>query len=477
MIIPSHTQSTSLRPVTTAHLAQTMTLMSLTAQELHQKIEVELASNPALELVEERFCPSCRRPLSDSGPCPVCSRPQTVASDEPIVFVSSRDDFYTPSNRQVVEDLPEDELGAEVEELPVYVLRQIATELDPADRPIAAHILTGLDEDGLLRLPIIEIARYHHVTLSRVENVLHLIQRAEPVGVGSRSPQEALLVQLEVLGESYPIPEMAPQAVREAMDLLSRRQYVELGRKLGITTAKAREIAKFISENLNPYPARAHWGDIHQSPEPAHDVYSIPDVIISRLNDVSNSSLVVEVISPLIARLRINPLFRQSLTQAPPEKTEQWQRDLEQAQLLIKCIQQRNHTIVRLMHRLVIIQREFIIKGDAFLEPITRASLADELEVHESTISRAVSNKAVQLPSGHIVPLSKFFDRSLHIRTALRQIIAQESKPLTDTQIARILKKQGYPIARRTVAKYRAMEGILPAHLRTNTHRISPVPA
>lgn len=477
MIIPSHTQSTSLRPVTTAHLAQTMTLMSLTAQELHQKIEVELASNPALELVEERFCPSCRRPLSDSGPCPVCSRPQTVASDEPIVFVSSRDDFYTPSNRQVVEDLPEDELGAEVEELPVYVLRQIATELDPADRPIAAHILTGLDEDGLLRLPIIEIARYHHVTLSRVENVLHLIQRAEPVGVGSRSPQEALLVQLEVLGESYPIPEMATQAVREAMDLLSRRQYVELGRKLGITTAKAREIAKFISENLNPYPARAHWGDIHQSPEPAHDVYSIPDVIISRLNDVSNSSLVVEVISPLIARLRINPLFRQSLTQAPPEKTEQWQRDLEQAQLLIKCIQQRNHTIVRLMHRLVIIQREFIIKGDAFLEPITRASLADELEVHESTISRAVSNKAVQLPSGHIVPLSKFFDRSLHIRTALRQIIAQESKPLTDTQIARILKKQGYPIARRTVAKYRAMEGILPAHLRTNTHRISPVPA
>jgi len=284
-------------------------------------------------------------------------------------------------------------------------------------------------------------------------------------------------VQLEVLGESYPIPEMATQAVREAMDLLSRRQYVELGRKLGITTAKAREIAKFISENLNPYPARAHWGDIHQSPEPAHDVYSIPDVIISRLNDVSNSSLVVEVISPLIARLRINPLFRQSLTQAPPEKTEQWQRDLEQAQLLIKCIQQRNHTIVRLMHRLVIIQREFIIKGDAFLEPITRASLADELEVHESTISRAVSNKAVQLPSGHIVPLSKFFDRSLHIRTALRQIIAQESKPLTDTQIARILKKQGYPIARRTVAKYRAMEGILPAHLRTNTHRISPVPA
>ena len=133
---------------------------------------------------------------------------------------------------------------------------------------------------------------------------------------------------------------------------------------------------------------------------------------------------------------------------------------------MIKCLQQRDHTIVRLMQRLAILQREFILHGDAHLEPVTRASLATELEVHESTISRAVSSKSVQLPSGRIVPLGKFFDRSLHIRTALRQIIAQETKPLTDTQLAKILKNQGYPVARRTVAKYRAMEGILPAHLR-----------
>ncbi len=475
MIIQS--QSTSLRPVTTAHLAQTMTLMGLTSQELHQKIESELASNPALELVEDRFCPSCRRPLTHPGPCPVCSRPQTPGSSEPIVFVSSRDDFFPARNKPLGEDLPEDELGAEVEELPVYVLRQIAPELDPEDRPIAAHILTSLDEDGLLRLPISEIARYHHVPLSSVEHVLRQIQHAEPVGVGSRSPQEALLVQLEILSDSRPTPELAAQAIREGMDLLSRRQYIELGRKLGISTAKAREIALFISDNLNPYPARAHWGDIHQSPEPVQDVYTIPDVIISRLNDSHHTPLVVEVISPLIARLRINPLFRQSLSQAPPEKSDQWQKDLEQAQLLIKCIQQRDHTIVQLMQRLATIQREYILRGDAHLEPITRASLAVVLDVHESTISRAVANKAVQLPSGHIVPLSKFFDRSLHIRTALRQIISQETKPLTDTQIARLLKKQGFPIARRTVAKYRAMEGILPAHLRNHNHQPSPVAA
>lgn len=469
MIIQS--QSVSLRPLTTAHLATTMTLMGLTAAEIRQRIESELASNPALELVEERHCPTCRRPLANAGPCPVCSRPVDQNTDDPIVFVSPREDFYTGSSRSQAEDYNEDEYTADAEDLPTYVLRQIAPELSPADRPLAAHILTSLDEDGLLRLPLLEIARYHHVPPSRLQAVLHLIQRADPVGVGSPSPQEALLVQLDVLSETRDIPPLAIQAVQQGMDMLSRHQYLELGRLLGVTTAQARAIATFISENLNPYPARAHWGNIRQVAGHAPDVYHNPDVIISLLNDDPDTSLVVEVISPLAGKLRINPLFRQALLQAPPEKTEQWQSDLEHASLLIKCLQQRNHTIVRLMQRLACIQRSFILHGDAHLAPVTRASLAVELEVHESTISRAVSGKAVQLPSGRIVPLSRLFDRSLHIRTELRQIVAQETRPLTDTQIASLLKKKGYPVARRTVAKYRAMEGILPAHLRHQTRQ------
>jgi RNA polymerase sigma-54 factor len=184
------------------------------------------------------------------------------------------------------------------------------------------------------------------------------------------------------------------------------------------------------------------------------------------LNDTPDSPLVVEIVSPLAGTLRVNPLFRKALQEAPEEKSEEWQAHLEQAALLVKCLQQRDHTIVRLMQRIGVIQRQFIIKGDAHLFPLTRASLADELEVHESTISRAVSNKAVQLPNGRIVPLAKFFDRSLHIRTLLREIISEERRPLTDTQLAAILKVKGYPVARRTVAKYRSMEGILPAHLR-----------
>ncbi len=464
MIIQS--QSTSLRPMTTAHLATTMTLMGLTAAELRQKIEAELASNPALEVVEEHRCPTCRRPLADAGPCPVCSRRQDRYDSEPIVFVSPREDFYSGGGLPAGETSSQEEYTADTEDLPTYVLRQIAPDLAPEDRLLAAHILTGLDEDGLLQIPLVEIARYHHVPLSRVQSVLSLIQHADPVGVGSPTPGEALLVQLEVLSETVEITPLAAKAVREGMELLSRRQYLELGRLLGVPTARAKEIALFIGENLNPFPARAHWGNVHQPGSPAPAVYHHPDILISHLNNLPDASLVVEVISPLAGKLRVSPMFRQALQEAPADKAEQWQSDLEHASLLIKCLQQRNHTIVRMMQRIASIQREFILHGDAHIEPLTRASLADELEVHESTISRAVSGKAVQLPSGRIVPLSKLFDRSLHIRTELRQIVAHETRPLTDTQIAGLLKTKGYPVARRTVAKYRAMEGILPAHLR-----------
>jgi RNA polymerase sigma-54 factor len=274
-----------------------------------------------------------------------------------------------------------------------------------------------------------------------------------------------LLVQLEVLGEAESIPSLAAQAVQEGMDLLSRRAYPELARLLKISTNRAEELATFISANLNPFPARAHWGNnTHNANGP--QVYHNADVVISRLNENDDSALVVEIVSPYSGSLRINSLFRQALQQAPENKAEQWQSALDEALLLVKCLQQRNHTMVRLMERLVTLQRQFILEGDAYLSPVTRAQLAIELELHESTISRAVSSKAVQLPNKRIIPLARLFDRSLHIRTALVEIINQEKEPLSDIDIARRLSDQGYPVARRTVAKYRSMEGILPARLR-----------
>jgi RNA polymerase sigma-54 factor len=465
-------QSHALRPLATAHLAHTMTLLGMPLDELRQKVNHALASNPALELLEGRYCPNCHRPLADLGGCPVCSSRIQSSGEEPIVFLSCRQDFQTYSGKTAPEDLPDEEASPEIQDLPRYVLRQIATELKEEERPIAAHLLTSLDEDGLLGIPLSEIARYHHCPIAKVQHVLRLIQRADPVGVGSPTPEEALLIQLEALRESRPVPALCEQAITYGMELLSRRRYHELGSRLGIATKEAKEIAQFIGKNLNPFPGRAHWGDIHHGQGRDPEAYHTPDVIISPLGGESGAPLVVEVIAPFAGRLRLNPLFREALSQAPSDKEEQWQNDYEQAILMVKCLQQRNQAIIRLMHRLVVLQKEFILLGEAHLKPITRAQLAKELEVHESTISRAVAGKSAQMPNGKIVPIAKFFDRSLQVRTALKHIIEAEGNSLSDSDLARLLARQGYPVARRTVAKYRAMEGILPAHLRQPFHAV-----
>lgn len=455
---------TQIRPLTTAHLAQTMALMELSAVELEQKVQAELSKNPALEVKDARRCPVCERQYSENGPCPRCHPVQPQGLDQPIVFVSPR--FEYNNTRHEENNTPDRDTQSAKEDLPTYVLRQIAPELLPEDRQIAAFILSNLDEDGILEVPIIEVARYYHVPISRVESVIDQIQHADPIGVGSSSTQQALLVQLEVLSENQSVPPHASLAIQEGLDLLSRHQYSELARKIGISINQVEEIARFISDNLNPFPGRAFWGDIRTGQSDTPPVYTQPDAIIAPVDESPEAPLVVEVFSPYAGILRVNPLFRKAISEVSEDNADQWKSDLGRAELLVKCLQQRTTTIVRLMRRLATMQREFILSGDMHLHPITRASLAEELEVHESTVSRAVANKSVQMPNGHIIPLAKFFDRSLQVRTALKQIIEQETSPLSDNAISEILDEQGFSVARRTVAKYRSMEGILPSHLR-----------
>ena len=382
-------QSHALRPLTTAHLAQTMTLLSMTADELRQEIEGELSTNPALEMVEERRCPTCNRLLPSRGNCPVCSCPKSDNPEEPVVFISPREDF-TPRSDHYADSMPEIDQPALGADLPTYVFQQIAPELEIEDRPIVAYLLTRLDDDGLLTVDIQEIVRYFHVPPSRVEKILSIIQHANPVGVGSRSPQEALLVQVEVLSESQFIPEYAVEIIMNGMDKLSRHQITELAHQLSAPTRKIQEAIRFISENLNPFPSRSHWGDVRQPTHVAIQVYRKPDIIINYLNHDKNNPLVVEIIMPIYGTLRVNPLFRRSIREVDSEKQDAWRNDLEKASLLVKCIQQRNHTMQRLMQRVVSIQREAIMHGERHLNQLTRAEIAVELEVHESTISRAV---------------------------------------------------------------------------------------
>lgn len=453
------------RPLTTAHLAQTMTLLSLPAFELKQQIDSELSSNPALEIIEERRCPHCKRVLADNGACPICSRPMTQNADEPIVYVSPMDDFV-PQSDYSDSDFSEEPYSPATDDLTSYVIKQIAPELTKEQQLIAIHLLTNLDDDGFLSVNLLEVARYFHVPVSTIEEVQKIIQLADPIGVGSLNPQQALLVQLEVLSDTKTIPEYAYEIIKDHMDLMSRRQNTEIAKKLNISVQRIEKIIEFISDNLNPFPGRSHWGTVRNPSANETSVYHRPDVLISFSNNDVKSQLIVEIVMPYSGTLQVSPLYKQTIKETDAELKEAMKGDLERASLFVKCLQQRNHTMQRLMQELVKIQKPYLTQGEKFLKPITRASLAEELEVHESTISRAVSGKSVQLPNKKIVPMAAFFDRSLSARTILREIISSESKPMSDTEIQKKLDERGIKVARRTVAKYRAMEGILPAHLR-----------
>ncbi len=458
-------QDQSQRPLTTAHLAQTMSLLLLSNQELKDKVISELAENPALELVEEKICPQCKKRIQQPGPCPVCSRKSD--GDETIVFLSprvsqnlnrssSRHDDFEPMDREIVAP----------ESLATFVLEQLAADLEPEDRKLALYVLASLDDDGFLQDPPAIIARMTRAPISQVNRVLELISRVDPPGLATSGPQQALQVQLDLLPNGGYKREIAKRLLEEHFSELGRREFDKIASQLNISVNRVRQAADFIHDNLNPYPARSSWGSGRQ-PQPGNPlVYHSPDIAITHNTANNDDSLVVEIFAPVSGWLRVNPLFKNYKEQQSDDLSDEWKEHIERASLFVKCLQQRNNTVCQVMENLVSQQREYILKGDRYLRPMTRAELAKKIGVHESTISRAVAQKAVALPDGRILPLSRFFDRSLSVRDRIKEIVKQEKRPLTDDQIVKILRKEGINIARRTVAKYRSIEGILPARLR-----------
>lgn len=466
--------STSTRHQTTAHLAQTMTLLYYNTEELVQHIESELASNPALELIEERRCPMCHRVLGPKEICPVCSTMKSPEMDGPVVFLSPMQDFshdYRGGSGIDFDDLPEDNFSVQKEDLASYVRHQVSMDLVGIEHQIAEHILSNVNGDGILEASLFEIARYFHVPVSKVQAVQAQIQRCDPIGVASLSTSDAMLIQLEVLKETQDVPELAFRLLAEGMGLLSKRKFDELSELLDVDEDEIFDCVQFIAENLNPFPGRGKWGTVRQPVESPVSVYHQPDIIIRHLNEDDQNELSVEIVMPVSGILQLSQAFKEAMSAAEEDKKDEWKKDYDRASLLVKCLQQRGYTILRLMQLLVKIQENYIINGEKYLKPLTRAKMAEALEVHESTISRAVSKKTVQLPSGRIVPLSGFFSRNMNIRSVLRDLVENEKKPLSDSALAKELEKQGFTVARRTVAKYRSMEGILPAHLRKNVHR------
>ncbi len=456
-------QEPSMRPITTAHLAQTMSLLVLSHEELREKILEELDLNPALELVEEPRCPSCSRRVMAAGRCPACTLKHQA--DDPIVFLSTRESRHP---RTLREDEAADRRFEPVapEDLTADVLRQLATDLKPSERRVAAYVLACLDEDGFLTEPPAVIARLTRSSLAEVEAVLRRVAGADPPGLATAGPQKALLAQLDALKPPTPIPLLARIIIEDSFKDMCEGRIGAIARQHEAPAAEVREAIRFIRQNLNPYPKRAFYGSGRQPSGGDSNVYYSPDVAINRVRADAGEQLIVEIFAPIAGWLRIDPAFQRVAPKGGDESSEEWSDHLERASLFVKCIQQRGNTMRRMMRILVSAQRDFILQGNRYLLPMTRAEIAAKLGVHESTVSRAVKSKSVALPDGRIIPLRRFFDRSLPVRQCIKDIIASEDKPLTDEKISQILKEEGICVARRTVAKYRDMMQILPSRLR-----------
>jgi len=353
----------------------------------------------------------------------------------------------------------------------------VGAHLTEAERPIAAYILARLDDDGLLPEPAAEVASFTHARLADVRHVLDLIRRADPPGVGAESAQESLLIQIDCLAETTPpgVTALAHEIVLHYFPDLAKLDLGRMARGLGVSRAQVSEAVRFIQRNLTPFPARAFWGEGKQPAVESSAVLRHPDAAITLLDTAGGSPLVVEVFTPLAGWLRVNPEFKSALAECSAEERDKWAPAVERATLITKCLQQRNHTMRRLMEVLAAQQRDFILGGDGDLRPFTRVRIAEMLGLHESTISRAVAGKCAALPDGRLVPLAKFFDRSLSVRDRVRHLISAETRPLTDDANAAALERQGVHVARRTVAKYRNMLGILPASARRRRARAQAI--
>lgn len=451
-----------LYPVTTTtvttHIIVTSSLLALTNAELDAQVEAELAENPALEMADSLRCPRCGA-LVEKPPCPRCMQELLAGS------VVNVDNGYRPEASRLSDDYDPMLQVVQPVRLADHILEQLRPMLDEDAIPVAAYLAESLDDRGLLAVSVDEAASELGVTPEVVESVLFEMQRVDPVGVGSRGPQECLLRQLETLpvelaGASHLQP-VARRMLSEYWDSFLHARWDEIPIPVQQRTAAL----AYIRANLTPYPALSCWeGELARQRGPSSPtVFSRPDMVIYEDNE---GKLAVEIFSMRSQWLRVSPSFREMIRTANGNGSGSWQELAERARLFIKCLGQRQQTLSRAVEALVSFEERALREGDEYIEPLTRTQLAEILDVHEATVSRAIMGKTAALPDGRIVPLSHFFESGKSTKELIRQMIMAEDEPLSDSAIAARLEAVERPIARRTVAKYRNMLGILPVHLR-----------
>ena len=465
----------SQRVVMTPLLQQAIQLLQLSTLELQEVVQKELLENPLLEELPESPETQDGQPAAESPTVPTA---EPVVSEAPprdnergtddLPFDLTAVMFDDHEERSLVaqedrDDLPFENMVRSVSSLTDHLEEQLrfATE-DAAIRHIGAEIIGNLDEHGYLRAEVSEIATRCGVDVAAVEPVLALVQGFDPPGVAARSIQECLLIQLK----SDPNPDpVSVEIVEVYFDDLTRRRYPDIARALRLPLDRVMESVEEIM-GLEPKPGRRFGGNDSR--------YIVPDVVVHKMG----SEYVVVLNEDGIPRLRVNALYRSLLRNSGDEAKQYVEQKLRSAVWLIKSVDQRQRTLRKVTQSIVKFQRDFLDKGIAHLRPLSLRDVGEDIGMHESTISRVTTNKYVETPQG-LFELKYFFHSgiasgdgemvsSVSVKKMIQDLLANEdpSKPLSDQEVAQILKGRGLVIARRTVAKYREELGILPSHQR-----------
>jgi RNA polymerase sigma-54 factor len=447
-------------------------ILELSSQELQQQIASELNDNPALELVDVPTCRVCGTELHGSI-CPRCIQRQkgsSASSPEPMDGRNYGYEDGADARNRSGDDEDFDPLTrvASEQTLSEKLLMDMGAVLPEEDMAVAEYLVGSLDEKGYLAIRIEDVAYELSVDVDKVRAVLRVLQAQEPVGIGARRLSECLLLQIDHLEERGLTQPHAREIVSQFLTELGEHKFGRIAHELHISQQAVSDVWEFVKTKLNPHPAHG-FSQTNASDRDTRAMYIIPDVVISRGPD----DFEVEVVESRRFVLRVNPMYtrlsadlHRSTSAMNPDERRHVQQYVGRAKLFIANINQRRQTLFNITRCLVDQQRDFLQSGVRHLRPLSRAAVAQELGVHESTVSRATAAKYVMLPNGEVIPFAHFFTPSLSVKDFMKEVIEKEGKPLTDSEIVERLAARGIHIARRTVAKYRMQLAILPSSLR-----------
>ncbi|MBP8130380.1 MAG: RNA polymerase factor sigma-54 [Candidatus Hydrogenedentes bacterium] len=451
---PRLVQTQRQQLVLTQKMQQAIHILQLSGVELEQYVQQELESNPVLELVPKQEAPEPPAPAEPPG------------EREEFEATFDLDDYRDQWRRKEGTDLSRNaDLAArreyyqnsitKGESLSEHLLTQLRMATgDARTIQIGECIIGDINERGYFTGDLAAIAADMQTPVEEVESVLRLVQRFDPAGVGARTVVECLLLQIEV---EYPDEEELKTLVLEHIEALERRQIPRIAKAMKLSVERVEELCAMLTR-LDPWPGYEY------SPMPPQ--YVTPEVVVEK---DENDEYIVYLTDDRTASLRISPDYRKLARDGEmPKETRQYVRDrVESAKWLIRNIEQRQNTILRVAKAIIDVQREFLDKGVEYIKPLTLQEIADKVGIHEATVSRTTRGKYIQTPQG-LFELKYFFSPGLRrdsgeeqssksIMSLVRKIVDEEDKrkPLSDQKIADMLKEQGLNIARRTVTKYR----------------------